>query len=140
MSLPRVISESFAKAVLAAFQVGSANTFRPLSIIRYADGQQMLSMTGLVAQRSDEGEMLGRLGMQSWAFASNDWSHIHNLVVPDLTLRERLFLEREVVSSSIDDIVKSLGFDSVSGISISSFIDNYRDYYRFYPTLLTAEL
>lgn len=139
-ALPRVISESFAKAVLAAFPVGSANTFRPLSIVRYADGQQMLSITGVVTPRSDEGEMLGRLGMQSWAFASNDWSHIHNLVVPDLTLRERLFLEREVVSKSVDEIVKSLGFDTASGISISTFIDNYKNYYRFYPTLLTAEL
>jgi hypothetical protein len=138
--LSRVISESFADAALKALPVTGPLTFRPLSVVRYADGVQMLSMTGVVARRADEGEMLARLGMQTWPFTSDTWSDIHNLVVPDLTLRERLFLEREIVATEPVNIVEALGFDAAGGISIADFIDNYRRYYRFYPTLLTAEL
>lgn len=140
VDLPRVIAESFAAAASKALPVNGALTFRPLSMVRYADGAQMLSMTGVVAKRSDEGELLSRLGIQTWPFASDTWSDIHKLVVPDLTLRERLFLEREVVTSGSDQIVDALGFDAAGGISVADFIENYKRYYRFYPTLLTAEL
>ena len=138
--LPRVIAESFAAAALKALPVSSAFTFRPLSLVRYADGVQMLSITGAVAKRADEGEMLARLGLEAWPFASDTWSSIHKLVVPDLTIRERLFLEREVVSKTPAEIVDALGFDAASGIAISDFIDTYKNYYRFYPTLLAADL
>jgi hypothetical protein len=138
--LPRILARSFAKAALNAFPVSGNLTFRPLSVVRYADGQQMLSITGVVADRTDEGEMLSRLGLATWPFASDIWTDIHNLVVPDLTLRERLFLEREVSTKSVAEIVATLGFESAGDIEVSQFIDNYKNYYRFYPTLLTAEL
>lgn len=138
--LPKVIAESFSKAALAAFPVSGANTFRPLSLVRYADGLQMLSLTGVVAPRADEGTMLQRLHLDTWPFASHTWSEIHSLLVPDLTTRERLFLEREVLNKTADEIVAELGFESASGMKISAFIENYRNYYRFYPTLLSAEL
>ncbi|HEY0600941.1 O-methyltransferase [Brevundimonas sp.] len=138
--LPKVIAESFAAAALKALPVSGALTFRPLSMVRYADSAQMLSMTGVVAKRSDEGELLARLGIQTWPFASDTWSDIHKLVVPNLTLRERLFLEREVVTTGPDQIVNALGFDAAGEISVADFIDSYKRYYRFYPTLLTAEL
>ena len=138
--LPRVISESFAAAALKALPVTSALTFRPLSVVRYADTAQMLSITGVVTKRADEGEMVARLGLDTWPFRSDSWSDIHNLVVPDLTLRERLFLEREIVATEPDKIVEALGFDAAGGISVADFIDNYRRYYRFYPTLLATEL
>jgi hypothetical protein len=138
--LPRVIAESFAAAALKALPVSGSFTFRPLSLVRYADGVQMLSITGVIAKRTDEGEMLARLGMEAWPFGSDTWSMIHKLVVPDLTTRERLFLEREVVSKTAAEIVAALGFDQASGIAVADFIDTYKKYYRFYPTLLTAEL
>lgn len=138
--LPKVISESFAAAALKALPVASELTFRPLSVARYADGAQMLSMTGVVAKRTEESEMLARLDLKSWPFASDTWSDIHNLVVPDLTLRERLFLEREIVAADPDKIVEELGFDAAGGTPVADLIDNYKHYYRFYPTLLAAEL
>lgn len=138
--LPTVIAEAFAKAALAAFPVGSDNTFIPLSIVRYADGLQMLSVTGMVIARDHQEECLERLGLETWPFASMDWSSVHHLVVPDLTLRERLFLEREIVSSTPAEIIDSLGFEDASGLAVADFIGAYKNYYRFYPTLLAAEV
>lgn len=138
--LPTVISEAFAAAALRALPVSGTNTFVPLSIIRYADGQQMLSITGTLVDRSEEAALLARLDLSAWPFASSHWGEIHQLVVPHLTLRERLFLERGVVSQSAEDLMAELGFETAADVQIKDFLENYKNYYRFYPTLLTSEL
>jgi hypothetical protein len=138
--LPRVLAESFAGSALKALPVGGANVFCPLSIVRYADGQQMLSITGTLVARGEENELLRRLDLQSWPFASTDWKTIHELVVPDLTVRERLFLERGVITRSAGELVAELGFETASDVKIAEFLENYKSYYRFYPTLLSAEI
>jgi hypothetical protein len=138
--LPLVISEAFSAAALKALPVNGVNVFVPLSIIKYADGQQMLSITGAVVRRGDETAMLDRLELEGWPFASADWRTIHQLVVPHLTVRERLFLERGVISKSPEDLMKELGFEVAADVRITDFLENYKSYYRFYPTLLSAEL
>jgi len=138
--LPKVIAGSFSAAALKALPATGNNMFRPLSVVRYADGVQMLSITGTIVERSMESDMLARLRLDTWPFASDKWLDIHNLVVPDLTVRERLYLEREIVSKTAEDIVKDLGFEDASGVKVRDFIETYKNYYRFYPTLLAAEL
>ncbi len=138
--LPRAISLSFAAAALKALPVAGSNTFCPLSVIRYADSEQMLSITGVVVARDNRNVMLERLDLQSWPFASLDWTEIHRLVVPSLTVRERLFLERGVISKTPAELVSELGFETAADIRIDEFLESYKNYYRFYPTLLSAEV
>ena len=52
----------------------------------------------------------------------------------------RLFLEREIISKAPDQLVKEFGFETVSEMKLEEFLGNYKKYYRFYPTLLSAEL
>ncbi|MGJ0397111.1 MAG: O-methyltransferase [Methylocystis sp.] len=137
---PRILAGSFAAAALKALPVNSENVFLPLSIVRYADGQQMLSITGAVVKRDTEAEVLKRLDIETWPFASIGWATVHQLVVPDLTVRERLFLERGVISKTPDQLIEELGFKAASEIKIGDFLENFKNYYRFYPTLLSAEL
>lgn len=138
--LPRVLSNAFGKAASKEMGAISRLHFRPLSIVRYADGQQMLSMTGVVSRKSEDAKMDAALSMGGWPFASDDWDTVHKLTVPDLTLRERLFLEREIVDKKPDEIVKDLGFDKAGDLKVLDFLDSYLKYYRFYPTLLAAEV
>lgn len=138
--LPSVLSASLGNAALKAFPTNAKNCFTPLSVVRYADGQQMLSITGAVVGREDETALRKKLDLDSWPFASTDWSMVHRLVVPALTVRERLFLERGIVSKPTATLISDLGFQEASEISMSDFLDNYKDYYRFYPTLLSAEI
>jgi hypothetical protein len=98
--LPKMLAGAFAAAALKALPVSGTSTFKPLSITRYRDGQQMLSISGTVVAQTDQEPMMTQLDLATWSFASPDWSDIHNLVVPDLTVRERLFLEREVLIPS----------------------------------------
>jgi hypothetical protein len=44
------------------------------------------------------------------------------------------------MSKSPADLVSELGFDAASDIQIDEFLESYKSYYRFYPTLLSAEI
>lgn len=138
--LPLLISRAFGKAAGEALPVTGATTFAPLSVVRYSDGQQMLSMTGMVIPRAQMTELRDRLGLTSWPFASDSWATVHSLKVPDLTLRERLFLERAAATVNYEEVSQDLGFIFVDDVDFVAFLQNYKDFYRFYPTLLTAEI
>jgi hypothetical protein len=138
--LPRMIAGAFGNAALEAIPATSTQCFKPLSIVRYTDATQMLSMTGALIQNSDRLSIEAQLDLGTWPFASETWTSIHHLIVPDLTLRERLYLEREVTLTGRDELAKTLGFDEVGKLSLDEFLDSYRKYYRFYPSLLAAEV
>lgn len=138
--LPKVLSHAFENAALKALPVTGRLVFQPLSLVRYADGLQMLSITGAVVERAEEAKMLGRMDVANWPFASSNWSMIHKLVVPHLTLRERMLLEKGIGSRTIGELISELGFELVDDVPLAEFLENYKAYYRFYPTLLAAEV
>ncbi len=138
--LPRVLAGSLANAALKAFPVSSASVFLPLSVVRYADGQQMLSITGTVAPRGQEAEIWATLDMADWPFASENWDPVHRLIVPTLTVRERLFLERAIIDKEAEALITELGFEDAGGIPMPDFLESYKQYFRFYPSFLVADL
>jgi hypothetical protein len=138
--LPQMIAEAFGNAALKAIPATLAHCFKPLSIVRYTDVTQMLSMTGALIQNSERSSIESQLDLGTWPFASDTWTSIHHLVVPDLTLRERLYLEREVTLTGREELAKTLGFDEVGKLSLDEFLDSYKKYYRFYPSLFAAEV
>jgi hypothetical protein len=138
--LPRVLAGAFATAALNAFPATGPSTFQPLSIVRYADGQQMLSITGAVVRRGEESLLQDRMDLPKWPFSSATWETVHRLVVPALTVRERLFLERGIVGKEAPALISELGFADAAGVEMKEFLASYKDYYRFYPSLLTAEI
>lgn len=138
--LPILLSRAFGRAAAEALPLQGPTTFEPLSLVRYADGQQMLSITGTVVARDRRDEMRAKIGIAQWPFGATDWSDVHKLTVPDLTFREKLFLEQKIAASAPDDIAAGLGFEFGKDIQISDFITDYSKFYRFYPSLLAAEL
>jgi hypothetical protein len=138
--LPLRLSQAFSSAASKSIPPNSRVKFCPLSIVRYADTTQMLSITGVLVEKKEEDRMKAALSLKDWALYSSDWTEIHQLVVPALTLRERLFLEREVCSKSEQELLSELEFFKGSNIDLSQFISSYKKYYRFYPTLLSADI
>ena len=136
---PLLLAHAFGKAVHEAYPATSKNTFQPLSIIRYADGLQMLTITGIVIARTEVKALKDKLDLKNWPFTSAQWSAVHHLVVPSLTLRERLFFEREI-GNRADRILRKLKFTSTDDLSVREFLKSYKHYYRFYPTLLSADV
>ncbi len=93
----------------------------------------------LVIARAKIEEFDAKMQWVSWPFASTDWGTVHHLVVPSLTLRERLFIEKRV-GRDAEDLIGELGFTEASEIPLRDFLASYKNYYRFYPTLLAADV
>lgn len=137
--IAKVLSRAFGKAAGKAVPAKSGNILEPLSITRYADGQQMLSVSAMVVERDRRDEMRLKLGLADWPFGSANWKDVKYLAVPDLTIRERLYLERhsESTAASIGDDV---GFDFDEATAMPGFLANFRQYYRHYPALTPVEV
>lgn len=137
---PVLLAQCLQSAAGKAFPTSSSKIFLPLSILRYADGQQMLSVTGIVCRSREKTEVPAALNMGEYAFYSPEWSSVHELIVPPLTTREKLFLEREVLSNNAGDVLEALGFSFAEYESMEDFVLSYRAYHRFYPNLLPTDL
>lgn len=133
------LAQAFGKAAGKAVPARDGRVFEPLSITRYADGQQMLSVTGMVTSLTDRADMRAKIGLNGWPFGSANWGDVKYIAVADLTTRERLFLERNVESTNAQIAGHTkFDFDSVTGMP--GFLDNFRQYYRFYPAVSPVEL
>ncbi|WP_028968822.1 O-methyltransferase [Sphingomonas sp. URHD0057] len=134
-----IISRAFGKAAGNAVSATTGDVLEPLSITRYADGQQMLSMTAMRANLLEASLMRARLGLSEWPFASSAWSDVKYLAVADLTIRERLYLERNS-SKSASQIESDVGFNFDVVTEMPGFLENFKTYYRHYPALTPVEL
>ena len=137
--LPRLLARSFGQAAMEIISPERKIAFSPLSILSYSDGHRMLSMTGALVKREDVNKMRSKIDLQSWPFKSSGWNSMATLNVPDLTVRERMFLEREI-DTPAHEIAEELGFEFGNDIDVSAFVEQYRQYYRFYPSLVAAEV
>jgi hypothetical protein len=136
---PLLLAQAFGASALKAMPVTGSYAFLPLSLVRYADTTQMLSISGTVVHKREASRVRHRLEMESWPFASMHWGDVKKLVVPTLTLREKLYLERGVTEKNEKEIIDDLGFSTAGEIDMESFIESYKNYYRFYPIMLPTE-
>lgn len=135
----RVLSAAFGIAANKGVPARDGNLLEPISITRYADGQQMLSMTSIVVPRDDRDRMRKQMALKDWPFASTGWQDVKSLIVPDLTVRERLYLEQNARKTGAH-IEKAVGFDFDEVTGMPGFIENFKQYYRHYPALTPVEL
>lgn len=131
------LAQTFGRAAGAAIK--GHRVFEPLSIVRYADGQQMMTITGAVVELAERAALRDKLGLGTWPFASTNWSDVKYLAVPDLTARERLYLERNAHVGAAG-LSAALHFDFEAAAEMPGFIDNFRRYYRHYPAFTAVEL
>lgn len=137
--IAEVLSMAFGIAANKGVPARDGNVLEPISVTRYADGQQMLSMTAVVVARDRRDEMRKQMALKDWPFASSGWQDIKSLIVPDLTVRERLYLEQNARKTSAQ-IEKAVGFDFDTVTGMPGFIENFKQYYRHYPALTPVEL
>ena len=134
-----LLSRAFGRVADGSIPALGNRTMLPLSIVRYADGLQMLSMTATVCLTDDIPAIRRKLGLETWPFSSADWTDVKFLAVPDLTVRERLYLEQHIFDEN-DKLLEGLGFDLDEVTQMPGFVENFRSYYRHYPALSPVEL
>jgi hypothetical protein len=71
-----------------------AAKFIPISSFRYADGDGMFTLTGIVCLRSEEAKV--RKAFHKWHLKNLNWGRPKIIDVPNLSTRERLHLQRSL--------------------------------------------
>lgn len=114
---------------------GLNRKFIKLTSSSYADGQAMLTFTGIVLSDSTIEDFFTKTGFQSWEFYTPD--NFSEINVPSLSSYERHIIDK-YLPNKIDKLMKKncvKNFDE-----FSSGISNYQKYYRQYPNFLKGQI
>ena len=119
---------------------GQVNVFQPINSLRYSDGTDMLTLTGIVCL-SDELQEI-RDAFEDWEFANLDWDPPKRIEVPFLSTKERLYLQSKLPcdEGSAGEVLHSaLGY--LIGKSDSDTrrqLESYSLFHRQYPYFIRA--
>ncbi|HDL7342918.1 TPA: hypothetical protein PXN25_003831 [Yersinia enterocolitica] len=105
----------------------------PLTSFVYKDGQQMLTLTCIVLENSDQEEanFLNKSRIRNWLFYDGVWRIPKNINVPVMSVKERIHVEALLPEASAEDINNELGYfigntSSAANIDLKNFIEYYK--------------
>jgi len=116
-----------------AFERDRMHVFEPLSITTYADGHRMLSVTGAVVRRDEIESCRDKTNRASVPGGVETWDAVVDILIPQLTVWEKLTLDRELHSQKRRRS-QPLNFRLHETVSTKDLLDGYQKFQRFYPT------
>jgi len=130
---PEVLLGSFQRVVAEAMKESSSLIFQPVGSYVYKDTTQMLTLTGIVLEKTQLDSFIGQTGLKTFDLAGLDW-RLQHINVPDLSLREKLLLDGTIFKKTPGEIEAAMGFklDEDAEDSIR-MIESYVKFYRYYP-------
>lgn len=131
--LPQVYLDALKRKIAEGLSENSKLEFLPLGCYTYNDGTSMLTTTGVLIDRTQQRAFEERVQLDRLDFASPQWG-IHEIQVPDMSLRERLEIDRKLDGKTAEQIATELSFRFEEDPEESlDLIRNYLKLYRFYP-------
>ena len=139
--------EAFAKLLQDMLQIaaqralpsGSGMAYQPLSSFYYKDRTGILTLTGIVCERSNLKNV--RESFSNWQYASLNWAKPKQIDVPILSTKERLHLQKDLPCEGDAGriLVRALGYyvDDNRRESIRK-MRQYAHFYRHFPYFMKA--
>jgi hypothetical protein len=108
--------------------------FQPLTAFSYKDGHHMLTVTGIILERTEKQDFLDKTNIYTWELSNIDWKPPRRINVPDLTIKERLYIDSCLPKFEAKTIQDELGFlfDSKESVSLE-MLETYVLFYRHSP-------
>lgn len=133
--LPQVLCRVLKAAADRIMRGRSEELFQPLSAFVYADSyHQMLTLTGIILPRAEVSSFLKETAIKRWDLSATDWKTIHRIRMPELTAREKLFIDSHLPRSNEKTIQKKLKFLFGANEQQSlKALKSYVIFYRHYP-------
>src|SRR2546421_1508123 len=130
---PDVLSGAFQRVVAEAIKESPSLIFQPIGSYVYKDTSQMMTLTGIVLEAGQLNNFIERTELQTFDLAGLDWK-LQRIEVPDLSLREKLLLDRTIFNKTASEIEAAMEFrlDEDAEDSIR-MIESYMKFYRYYP-------
>lgn len=133
---PKVLSRMLENAIKSGTSGRRRSYFQPLTSFVYADGQKMLTLTGVILPDDDEtkNEFFLKTKLKDWELSTTDWGLPKPISVPPLSIKERIRIEELLPDSTADQIQAALGFliEEDEDASLSG-IENFIQYYKQFP-------
>ena len=107
------------------------NFLFPLFATVYADGQQMLTFTGIVLDNHAEEENIKK-ALSSFPHNTFAWDNPCYIEIPTLSVKELIELNARMPDENIRDILSS-DFDFIFPRGKENARDSYISYYKYYP-------
>jgi hypothetical protein len=131
--LPHVYLDALKRKIAEGLAENAKLEFLPLGCYTYNDGTPMLTVTGALIDHGLQTSFDERLNLGKLEFASPQWE-IHQIEVPDMSLRERLEVDKKLDGKTAEQIAGELAFRFEKDPEESlDLIRNYLKLYRFYP-------
>lgn len=147
-TFPFILCESIKKASLNALRSKPELSPVPVAVFVYQDGQhQMLTFTVCIVSSKDVVRFCEDLCTRGWEylpFSSSDspsWSTYTEIQVPNLTAKERLYIEQVLFSEDDEIVHEKLPFllDEDKSVSLA-MLREYARHYRRYPSYFQVVL
>lgn len=107
---------------------------QPLTAFLYKDGQQMLTATGIVLNHADRNPFLTQTRLEHWPYKNFSWDKPKSISIPDLSAKERLYIESLLPGAGVEDIGRGLGyFIGPNKSDANELLQNFIEYYRLSP-------
>ncbi|POV32818.1 O-methyltransferase [Leclercia sp. LSNIH1] len=109
---PTTLLHAIRKAMHRGLSTRSDVFIQPLSSFIYADGQTMLTATGIILE-SDESKtrrFFKKSRLDHWPFIDKTWEKPRNISIPTMSLKERFEIESKLPDSSPEEIIAAMGF------------------------------
>ncbi|WP_307735332.1 O-methyltransferase [Massilia soli] len=108
---------------------------QPLTAFVYKDGQQMITATAIILDKLDKDAFLAQTRLAHWPHSSLDWVRPRSISIPDLSTKERLFIESLLPGGASTDIRNALGYYVGSDeADAEELMSNFVTYYRMSPS------
>lgn len=107
---PEALCSILKNAVNSSLSGRSDIIFQPLASFSYADGQKMLTVTGIILETDKIEVFFEKTNIKTWELSNAVWGNPRSINVPDLTIRERLFIDALLPHTEVEEIQKNLGF------------------------------
>lgn len=139
------IADNFSSVVRSmasrAIKRGLANsmhglTFNHIASFYYADGLQMTTVTGIIAEAEVFKDILSQSGLMHWRFFQPEMSLTtgHEITVPVMTVSERIKIDQSIPTNDSTRIANDLAFRYGSDENEHhTLIKGYCDYYKYLP-------
>lgn len=138
-TLPSILAEAIKTAIQDGLEGAGNLSPIPLACCSYDDGHQMVTVAVLIVERDQRAAIIEKCGFKNHEFFNDSWDKVIEIAVPDLSIRERLFIDKHVFSESLDQAHARLPFLLGSDRERSrEMLKQYVDHYQRYPNFVHA--
>jgi hypothetical protein len=107
-NFPKTLLHIFKRAIKRTLGDTDAFVVHPLASFLYSDGTPMVTITVLVGSREMVDSLLVKSGLKLWPYSDLVWAGPRIINIPNLSLRERLAIDRYLPDKDVETIVSRL--------------------------------